>query len=1252
MNNHPSPLSRFIRFCLEQKLLVLLFAASAIIAGVAVAPFDWDLAGFSRHPVAVDAIPDIGENQQIVFTEWPGRSPQDVDDQITYPLTTALLGLPHVKSIRSQSMFGFSTIFVIFDEDAEFYWSRTRILEKLNSLPAGTLPQGVAPSLGPDATALGQIFWYTLEGRDENGEPAGGWDLHELRSIQDWIVRFALMSAEGVAEVASIGGHVREYQIDVDPRAMRHYDVTLDQVFSAVRDSNVDVGARTIEVNKVEYVVRGLGLIENIDDVRQIAVASRNDVPVRIDEIAHVTLGPTLRRGALDKAGAEAVGGVVVARFGENPLQTIKNVKAKIEQIQPGLPTKTLDDGTVSQITIDPFYDRTGLVHETLDTLNDALTQQILVAVIVIVLMVMHLRASALICSMLPLAVLMTFIAMKVVGVTANIVALSGVAIAVGTIVDMGIVLSENILRRLDEAPTDEPRLDTIHRASAEVGGAVLTASLTTIVSFLPVFALQAAEGKLFRPLAFTKTFVLIASVVIALTILPPMAHIFFARGISRRLPRLIVSLLAVGLGAWIAIEAHMLGGLMIAAFGAIYGLLDWLPDRASRALRWSANLAVVLIVGAMLARVWSPLGPERNLFDNVIFVGAGVGSLLVIFLLFFWAYPALLRWTLRNKLATLTPIAAIVALGATVWLGFDRVFGWLPEPARSSETSAALRDAFPGLGREFMPALDEGSFLYMPTTMPHASITEALDTLEKIDMAIASLPEVDQVVGKLGRAETPIDPAPISMVETIIQYKPEYRLDDAGRRTHYRVDPETGRFARDEAGRLIPDPNGKPYRQWRDHIESPDDIWNEIIESAKMPGTTSAPKLQPIQTRLIMLQSGFRAPMGVKVFGPDLETIESFALELEQVLKDVPSIDPATVFADRVVGKPYLEIDIDRERIARYGMAVGDVQRIIEVAVGGTRLTTTVEGRERYPVRVRYMRELRDRIETLGEILIPAPDGRQIPLQELAEIRYVRGPQMIKSENTFLVAYVIFDKKPRRAEVNVVNDARRRIEQRIDRGELIVPAGVSFEFAGSYENQVRAAQRLRLIIPAALVVVFVLLYLQFRSTVTSLIVFSAVLLAWSGGFALLWLYAQPWFLDVSLLGVNLRELFNIHTINLSVAVWVGFLALFGIATDNAVVLATLLRQTFDREQPRSIEPVRAATVEASRRRVRPCLMTTATTMLALLPVLASEGKGSDIMAPMAVPIFGGMLVALLSLFLAPVLYCAWREWRLRAGYD
>jgi len=1254
-------IGRIIGFCIYNKLVVGLLTAFIIFWGIYVTPFDWHLRGWQRNPVAVDAIPDIGENQQIVFTDWPGRSPQDVENQVTYPLTTALLGIPDIKVIRSSSMFGFSSIYIIFTDFSayeklvngkDFYWTRSRVLEKLNSLPVGTLPAGVVPTLGPDATALGQIFWYTLEGRDKDGRPAGGWDLEELRTIEDWQVRLKLRSATGVSEVASIGGFVREYQVDVDPDAMRAFGVGLEEVFEAVRQSNIDVGAQTIELNRVEYLIRGIGFIKTTKDIEDAVIKVRDNVPVQIKHVAKVAWGPQIRLGALDKQGGEAVGGVVVARYGSNPLAVIKNVKKKIEEISPGLPSKTLDDGTVSRVTIVPFYDRTGLIYETLATLNDAIYQEVLVTVIVIAIMVMHLRSSVLISSVMPLAVLGCFIMMKIFGVDANIVSLSGIAIAVGTIVDMGIVICENILHHLDVDPSDMPRAEVIHRAAAEVGSGVFSACASTIISFIPVFFMGGAEGKLFKPLAFTKTFALFASIVIALTIIPPAAHIFFfPRKIGVKSARTLLYGLLAFVGLAICFAFSWLTGLAIVGFAAFYLFKDKIPPHIQKSVPMAANVIVLVLVAILLTADWEPLGVQKGITINLIFVVLLIGGLMALVLLFQHFYERILGWCLEHKIKFLSMPATLVVLGVFIWFGFDRVFGFMPRFLKANPVWSAAAHTFPGLGREFMPPLDEGSFLYMPTTMAHASIGEALDILEKQDAAMSNIPEIELVVGKIGRAESALDPAPVGMIETVINYKDEYITDKAGRRVNFRYDKRIGDFVRDPNGELIEDPRGRPYRQWREHIKSPDDIWKEIIAAARVPGTTSAPKLQPIAARLVMLQSGMRAAMGVKIKGPDLDTIQKVGFEIEKMLKETPGVEPSTVIADRIIGKPYLEIVPDRQALARYGISIEQFQNVVEVAIGGIQVTTTVEGRYRFPVRVRYLRELRGQIETLGRILVPSMDGAQIPIIQLAEIRYVRGPEVIKSEDTVLVGYVLFDKKTGFAEVDVVENADRVIKEKEATKEFVRPVGVDITFAGTYENQLHAARTLMVMVPLSLFTIFLVLYFQFRAVSTTLMVFVGVIVSWSGAFLLIWLYAQPWYMNFSMFGVNMRELFQVHPINLSVAVWVGFLALFGISDDDGVIMGTYLNQAFRAKKPATIEQIRLTTIAGGKRRVRAALMTTATTILALIPVFTSIGRGSDIMVPMAIPSFGGMTIEILTMLIVPVIYCWLKENEIRRKF-
>ncbi|MEZ5104186.1 MAG: efflux RND transporter permease subunit [Draconibacterium sp.] len=1256
-------LNKIIRFFLENRLITILLFVVFILLGTVYAPFSWHTGILPRDPVPVDAIPDIGDNQQIVATEWMGRSPKDIEDQITYPLTTSLLGIPGVKTIRSTSMFGMSFIYIIFEDNVEFYWSRSRILEKLNSLPPGTLPQGVQPTLGPDATALGQIYWYTLEGRDpKTGKPTGGWDPQELRTVQDYYVKYALSSSNGVSEVASIGGFVKEYQVDIDPNAMKAYGVSVMDIMQAVKKSNLDIGAETIELNKVEYVIRGLGYIKNLEDLKEAVVAVRNNTPVRIGDVAHVNFGPATRRGGLDKDGVEAVGAAVVARYGSNPMEVINNVKAKIAEIAPGLPQKTLADGTVSKVTIVPFYDRTGLIKETIGTLESALSHEILIAIIVIIILVLNLRASVLISSLLPVAVLMTFIVMKWVGVEANIVALSGIAIAIGVMVDVGIVFVENIIRHLEMPENKDAKgkrlVSVIYNSTVEVSSAITTALATTIVSFLPVFAMQAAEGKLFRPLAFTKTFALLASFLLGIIVLPTLANIFFSVRFDKKRINRIFNFILIAAGILFTIWWQQIPALALVLIG-LNNLFEYKwPENKKQFVNY-INIGITLLVATWYLTVeWLPLGANNSNVSNYLFVALLIALVLGTLLQIVHFYVPILKWALKNKWTFMALPFATILFGILAWQGANRIFGFMPEKVKATSAWNSFEKTFPGIGKEFMPSLDEGSFLLMPTSMPHSGIEANQEYVELLDKRLSTIPEVELAVGKWGRINSALDPAPVQMFENTINYLPEFILDEDGHRMAFKVDKdgnfmlkdgttynaERDGFRKMSADELIPYKNGDYFRQWRPEIKSPDDIWNEIVKVTNIPGLTSAPKLQPIETRLVMLSTGMRAPMGLKVYGPDLETIEKAGIELETILKEVPSIKSQSVFYDRAVGAPYIEIKINRKAIARYGMTIEDVQEILETAIGGMAQTNTVEGRERFPVRVRYARELRSTPEEIKKILVPSMTGVQVPLGELVDIGYTRGPQMIRSEDTFLNGYVIFDKVEGKAEVDVVEEAQKFLKDKIDSGELVLPAGVSYAFAGNYEQQIRATKRLAIVIPISLMLVFLLLYFQFKTFTASSIHFSGVFVAFAGGFIMLWLYSQPWFLNFSIAGVNMQHLFQIHTINLSVAVWVGFIALFGIATDDGVIMGTYIHQVFEERKPSTVKEVREAVIIAGKKRVRPAMMTAATAIIALLPVLSSTGKGSDIMVPMAIPTFGGMVIQIMTMFVVPILQCFWRE--------
>ena len=1000
-----------------------------VVWGISTSPFNWHGGIIPRNPIPVDAIPDIGDNQQIVATEWMGRSPKDIQDQITYPLTTSLLGIPGVKSIRSSSMFGMSFIYIIFDDNIEFYWSRSRILEKLNSLPPGTLPEGVQPALDPDATALGQIYWYTLEGRDPaTGKPTGGWNAEELRTIQDYYIKYSLSAAEGVSEVASAEGFVKEYQVELNPDAMRAFNVSVMDIMGAIKKSNLDIGAETMEINKVEYLIRGLGYIKDVSDLEKAVVFVES-----------------------------------IIRYMEMP---------------------------------------------------------------------------------------------------------------------------ENRGVRKGKA-----MVNLIYKAVSEVSGAIATAMITTIVSFLPVFAMEAQEGKMFSPLAYTKTYALASAFVLGLILLPTLSYILFSVRIDSKRIR------------------------------------SWKKPGISNYI----NIGIALVVATyFLAEEWLPMGPQKGIIVNLLFVTGCIAIILALLWLLVIYYERILRWCLNNRWKfMLLPIATILC-GILIWKR---------------------------IGQEFMPSLNEGSFLLMPTSMPHTGIEQNLNYIEALDKRLAAIPEVETAIGKWGRVNSALDPAPAQMFENTINYRPEYILNEDGKRERFKVNrkgeyllrnggtynPADG-FRLIPADSLIPDRKGDYFRQWRPEIKNTDDIWQQIVNVTHLPGLTSAPKLQPIEARIVMLSTGMRAPMGLKIYGPDLETIEQSGKAIEQALKDVPSVIPSSVFYDRAVGAPYLEIKLNRDNMARYGVNVEDLQEILSAAVGGMILTKTVEGRERFPVRLRYARELRDNPEALSMLLVPTATGAQIPLKELADIEYARGAQMIQSENTFLVGYVIFDKKQGKAEVDVVKEATKVIEGKIQNGELKLTKGVSYKFAGNYEQQERATARLMIVVPLALLIVLLVLYFQFKTLTASLIHFSGVFVAFAGGFILLWLYGQDWFMNFSLAGVNMRDLFQMHTINLSVAVWVGFIALFGVATDDGVLMGTYIHHVFLEKDPQTRHAIREAVVTAGLKRVRPAAMTTATTLVALLPVLTSTGKGADIMVPMAIPTFGGMLIQSMTMFVVPVFQCWWRE--------
>jgi len=1149
-------INKLLEFCIRERMVIALL--SVVLVG-----FGW----YCTQKVPLDAIPNVGENQVIVLTQWNGRSPKDIEDQITYPLSVALQAVPGAESVRGKSMFGFSFVQVTFADDVDFYWARSRVAEQLTTV-ASTLPTGVTPTLGPDATGLGQIYYYVLDA------PAG-MDLAELRSKQEFFVKYALQSVAGVAEVASIGGYVKQYQIEVDPDQLRFHNLELHQVIAAVDASNIDVGAKTVESGGMEFIVRGKGFIgsgktepETIEEIENTVIVTREGVPVRIRDVARVQTGPAFRRGALDFNGREAVGGVVVMRHGENPREVIQNVKAKIASLEAEL----------GGIKIHGIYDRTRLIDETVTTLSDALLNEVLITIAVMVLFLLHVRASLVIAITLPMAVLMSFIAMQVFGVDANIMSLAGIAIAIGTMVDMGIIVLENIYGALADREQElvverrelkvGERIAIIRNAAAEVVPAVLMAASTTIVSFLPVFFLTGRDHRLFAPLAWTKTFALASSLIVAIVVVPMLCRVFLK---STRAPRW--SRAAAGIGM-----ALLAGSLCFFVWGE--RIEAWTPFAAS----WAAMVAAA---GGLAAGWWMTgeriLPLENNPVSRIVR----------------WVYAGRLRLALRCKAFMLSFPAVIFVLGVGAWIG-------LPKVLRPVETACALLGAdlndvpgylavkhmFMGLRSDDWIALDEGSWFYMPSLYPAASFSQSMQVLQTQDTRIATIPEVANVLGKIGRVESALDPAPAAMIETYVMLKPR--------------------------------------GEWRPGMTERK-IWDAITTAAALPGITPAAPLQPIEGRVVMLQSGIKAAMAVRIYGDSLEGLGKASLAVADHLKQHPRVNAGTVNPDIVLGKPYYEFEVDREEAARYGMTTRMVNEIVAAGLGGVDVTTTVEGRERYPIQIRYDREVRERIDELSSIPIVTATGEVVPLKRLAHVSTTWGPGAINSEDARLVAHVAFTPVSAAGDLETVEAVMQSLRAARASGELEFPAG-NFELqaVGSFQNQIEANRRLMWIVPLVLVINLLLLYFTFRNLPISLFVFSGIPVSFAGGM-----------IAVAVMDVEMNT-----------AIWIGFIALFGVAVDDGVVMATYIQQTLRRRTIRNIDDLRDAIYHAGLKRIRPCMMTTLTTLAALVPVLLSTGRGADVARAMALPVFGGMLIEPFTSFIVPTMYCGYMELKMRAGWQ
>ena len=1031
-----------ISSCLRNRFLVLITAILIILAGL------WAL-----RNTPLDAIPDLSDVQVIVFAEFPGQAPQVVEDQVTYPLTTAMLAVPFASVVRGYSFFGLSFVYIIFEDGTDMYWARSRVLEYLNFV-SDRLPDGVTPTLGPDATGVGWVYEYALVDR------SGNHDLSQLRSIQDWYLRYRLQTVKGVSEVASIGGYVKQYQVEVDPNTLLGYGIPLSKVRQAIRRSNNDVGGRLVELSETEYMVRGLGYIQSIDDINRIPLGSSADgTPIRIQDVAHVHMGPELRRGVtvLNDEG-ETVGGIVLMRYGENALATIQGVREKLTELEDSLP-----DG----VEIIPVYDRGSLIEKAVDNLTLTLIEEIVIVSIICIVFLLHARSALVAILILPIGILVAFILMKVQGLNANIMSLGGIAIAIGAMVDGAIVMLENAHKHLarlrNQTDTDissEERWSAIGASSREVGPALFFSLLIITVSYLPVFALQAQEGRLFKPLAFTTTYAMLAAAILAVTLTPVLIG-YLVRGRIREESR----------------------------------------NPINRALQY--------------------------------------------------IHTPILSIALRNRVVTFVVAAAILTISVY--------------PAAK-------------LGSEFMPPLDEGDILYMPTTFPGISITKARELLQQTNKILTAFPEVSTVFGKVGRAETATDSAPLSMTETIIQLKPR--------------------------------------EEWPAPDKTTKELVGEMDAAIRFPGLANAWTM-PIKTRIDMLSTGIKTPIGIKVSGPNLTVLQRLSEDIEQAMRSLP--ETLSAFGDRTVGGYYFDFTIDREKSARYGLTVGDVQDVIQSAIGGMNVTNTFEGLERYPVNVRYPRELRDNREQLERVLIPTPSGTQVPLSAVADLDLRRGPPSIKTEGSIPNAWIYVDITT--SDIGgFVAVAKQKIADTVD-----IPPGYTISWSGQFEYMERAAARLKVVVPITLAAVMFLLYLNFRQLTQPLVVLLSIPFGLIGG---VWIVYQLGF-------------------NLSVAVAVGFIALAGVAAEIGVLVISFIDREIEARRGESekgkltTQHIREAVLAATSARVRPIVMTSATTIAGLIPIMIGSGTGSEVMQRIAAPMFGGMLtVMFLNLLVLPVVYC------------
>ncbi len=1142
-------LEKIIDASIRNRFLILLATVFIIL---------WGLYSLSTTPL--DAIPDLSDVQVIVYTDYPGQAPQVVEQQVTYPLTTAMLAVPGAKVVRGYSFFGVSFVYIIFEDGTDLYWARSRVLEYLNYV-SGRLPRGLTPALGPDATGVGWIYEYALVDRN------GAHDLSQLRAIQDWYLRYQLTSVEGVSEVASVGGFVKQYQVEVDPNKLLSYNIPLSKVKTAIQNSNRDVGGRLVEMSETEYMVRGLGYIKSVKDIESVPLGvDKMGTPVMVRDVANVHVGPELRRGLTELDGqGEVVGGVVVMRFGENALATIERVKEKLKSLKSGLP---------EGVEIVPTYDRSGLILRAVDTLKHKLIEESIVVALVCIIFLLHFRSAFVAIFTLPLGIFMAFIVMRVQGLNANIMSLGGIAIAIGAMIDAAIVMIENAHKHLEKHADTKDHWTIIALAAKQVGPALFFSLLIITFSFLPIFTLQAQEGRLFRPLAFTKTYSMAAAALLSITLVPVMMGYFIR---TTLLP-----------GAWSRNRQQ------VVSIGSALGvfLLGWLSTRLlPYTVIGTFGIPLAIILGTLTLLILWPqeISPEKKNPVNRFLIRI---------------YNPVILWVLKNK--TITIISAVIVMLSLLPFR-TMVVNRLPDGVIKT-MSEKIDVLFPleKIGGEFMPPLYEGDLLYMPTTLPGISISTARSVLQQTDKIIKTFPEVKSVFGKIGRADTATDPAPLSMLETTIVLKPE---------SEWPMVPVDRFFS--EWPEILKRPLSAIWPLER-HI-APKELTDQMNKAIHFPGLTNAWTM-PIKTRIDMLATGIKTPVGIKVMGNDLQTLSDLGQQIEAVVRKVPGT--LSVFSERVVGGYYFDYDIDREAAARYGLTIGNVQDVIQSAIGGMNIGETVEGLERFPVNIRYGRELRESISSLERVLIATSSGAQIPITQVAHIRIHQGPPVVKSENSRPNVWIYVDLEGIDVATYVKN-AQKAVE-----GSVKMPAGYNLVWSGQFEYMQRANKRLSVVVPITLLIIFLLLYLNFKSVTESLIVMLSLPFAIVGG---------VWF--VYLLGYDM-----------SIAVGVGFIALAGVAAETGVVMLIYLDEAVmhllvENNHLISRKDLYKAIIFGAVERVRPKMMTVTAIMGGLLPIFWGEGTGADTMRRIAAPMIGGMVSStVLTLVVIPAIYAVWKS--------